>query len=40
MPMGIRNNFTVKIQTILTAVKIIRNARPRDDGDDYELVDD
>ena len=30
----------MNISTILTAVKIIRNARPRDDGDDYELVDD
>ena len=30
----------MNISTILTDVKIIRNARPRDDGDDYELVDD
>ena len=31
----------MNISTILTAVKIIRAARPNDDdGDDYELVDD
>ena len=30
----------MNISTILTAVKIIRSARPKDDGDDYELVDD
>ena len=30
----------MNISTILTAVKLIRSARPKDDGDDYELVDD
>ena len=30
----------MNISTILTAVRILRAARPVDDGEDYELVDD
>ena len=30
----------MNLSTILTAVKILRNARPQDDGGDYEFVDD
>ena len=30
----------MNISTILTAVRILRAARPGDDGEDYELVDD
>ena len=30
----------MNISTILTAVRILRAARPMDDGEDYELVDD
>ena len=35
MVVGVMN-----ISTILTAVRILRAARPGDDGEDYELVDD
>ena len=30
----------MNISTILAAVRVIRAARPGDDGEDYELVDD